>query len=168
MKKQSKVLKVPQLEEAIQQVLQEAAPSYTMAGGRKPLAYGEFLSNKMLLIATIRAGIPYKLFSLIRENTPFSEQHWAEFLGLSAKSLQRYRSEGKHRFKPIHSEKILELAEVTQAGLEVFGNMDKLRLWLETPNYALGNMKPLELLRDSYGKELVLCELVRINYGILA
>jgi putative toxin-antitoxin system antitoxin component (TIGR02293 family) len=60
------------------------------------------------------------------------------------------------------------MAEVTQLGLEVFGSMEKLKLWLETPNFALGSLKPLELLKDSYGKEMVTEELTRINYGILS
>jgi uncharacterized protein (DUF2384 family) len=38
---------------------------------------------------------------------------------------------------------------------------------LETPSYALGGMKPMDMLRDSYGKELVMGELTRINHGIL-
>ncbi|MCC6451300.1 MAG: DUF2384 domain-containing protein, partial [Acidobacteria bacterium] len=33
--------------------------------------------------------------------------------------------------------------------------------------FALGNVKPVELLRDSYGKELVMGELNRIAHGIL-
>ena len=53
-------------------------------------------------------------------------------------------------------------------GNDIFGNSEKCNLWLETPNFALGNMKPLEMLKDSYGKELVLAELVRIEHGILS
>ncbi|WP_259015883.1 type II RES/Xre toxin-antitoxin system antitoxin [Emticicia fluvialis] len=133
----------------------------------KSVTYEDFLANKMLIIAVIRAGIPYSLFGLIQDYTPFSETDWAGFLDISTKSLQRYKTSTNHHFKPIHSEKIIELAEVTKVGLDVFGNMDKLRLWLNTPNYALGSQKPIELLRDSYGKELVISELVRINHGIL-
>ena len=59
------------------------------------------------------------------------------------------------------------MAEVTNIGLEVFGDMGKFKLWLYTPNFALGNLKPIDLLRDSYGKEMVIGELTRINYGIL-
>ena len=58
------------------------------------------------------------------------------------------------------------MAEVTQLGLRVFGDNDKFKLWLDTPNFALGQMKPIELLKDSYGKELVIGELTRIQYGI--
>jgi uncharacterized protein (DUF2384 family) len=59
------------------------------------------------------------------------------------------------------------MAEVTNMGLETFGSFEKLKLWLNTPNFALGNLKPFELLKDSYGKELVMNELVHINHGIL-
>lgn len=59
------------------------------------------------------------------------------------------------------------MAEVTNAGKEVFGDIDKFKLWLDTPNFSLGNLKPMDLLKDSYGKELVISELTRINYGIL-
>jgi putative toxin-antitoxin system antitoxin component (TIGR02293 family) len=121
----------------------------------------------MLIIAAIRAGIPYSLFDLIQHNTPFTENDWADFLDISTKSLQRYKTLTGHNFKPIHSEKIIEMAEVTKKGLDVFGHMDKFRLWLNTPNYALGSLKPIELLKDSYGKELVMSELIHINHGIL-
>jgi putative toxin-antitoxin system antitoxin component (TIGR02293 family) len=132
------------------------------------LTYEDFLSDKMLIIVAIRKGIPYSLFALIQHNTPFSDKDWASFLDISAKSLHRYK-QASQNFKSMQSEKIIEMAEVTQAGLDVFdNNMDTLKLWLNTPNYALGSLKPIELLKDSYGKEMVLGELTRINHGILA
>ena len=130
------------------------------------LTYSEFLSDKMLIITVIRTGVPYSLFNLIKDVTPFSEGDWANFLYISTKSLQRYKQASK-QFKPLQSEKIIEMAEVTNVGKEVFGDMEKFKLWLDTPNFSLGNLKPMELLKDSYGKELVIGELTRINYGIL-
>ena len=62
---------------------------------------------------------------------------------------------------------IVEMVEITSVGLDVFGDMDKFEPWLDSQNFALGNLKPNELLKDSYGKELVISELTRINYGIL-
>jgi putative toxin-antitoxin system antitoxin component (TIGR02293 family) len=133
----------------------------------KTITYSDFFSNKLLMILVIRAGVPYSLFNLIKDTTPFTEENWADFLDISTKSLHRYKQTAKS-FKPIQSEKIIEMAEVTNVGIDVFGNMDKFKLWLETPNFSLGNLKPMELLKDSYGKELVISELTRINYGILA
>lgn len=133
----------------------------------KNITYSDFLSNKMLMIRVIREGVPYSLFNLIKTFTPFTEDNWADFLDISTKSLQRYKQSEKS-FKSIQSEKIIEMAEVTNVGLDVFGDMEKFKLWLETPNFSLGNLKPIDLLKDSYGKELVISELTRINYGILA
>lgn len=155
------------LNEEVSRFVQELQEGTATYDSRKRMSYDEFLSNRMMIIAAIRAGIPYTLFNLIQKNTPFTENDWADYLGISTKSLQRYRQQSSHHFKPLHSEKIIEIAEVTQAGLEVFGNMDSLRLWLHTPNFALGKMQPIELLKDSYGKEWVLSELTRINHGIL-
>lgn len=81
--------------------------------------------------------------------------------------MQRYSSAFGHHFKPLQSEKIIEMDEVTKVGLDVFGDMEKFKLWLNTPNFALGKLRPIELLKDSYGKEMVIGELTRINYGIL-
>jgi len=133
----------------------------------RKITYNDFLSNKMLIILAIRAGIPYSLFKLIQNYTPFTENDWARFLDISTKSLHRYKTAPEHSFKPIHSEKIIEMAEVTKIGIDVFSNMEKLKLWLNTPNYSLGNLNPIELLNDSYGKELVISELIRVDHGIL-
>lgn len=132
----------------------------------KQLTYSDFLSDRMLIIQLIRQGIPYSLFNLIRHSIPFSENDWSAILDLSTKSLQRYKQSSRH-FKSLQSEKIIEIAEVANTGLDVFGDIDKFKLWLDTPNFALGNHTPKELLRDSYGKEMVIGELIRINHGIL-
>lgn len=132
------------------------------------LSYSGFLKNKMLIIEAIRKGLSYDFFSKIKEVAPFSEKDWAEYLSLSKKTLQRYASENNFFFKPIHSEKIIELAEVTKLGKEVFDTQEQFYTWLNTPTISLNNLKPLELVKDSYGKEMVMDELNRIDQGIFA
>ncbi len=131
------------------------------------VSYKHFLSNRMAIILVIREGVPYSLFNLIQSHAPFSENEWSTFLDISTKSLHRYK-QTLRQFKPLQSEKIIEMAEVTHIGLDTFGDMDKFKLWLDTPNFSMGGLKPMELLKDSYGKEMVVGELTRINYGILA
>lgn len=154
------------LDKEISTLFKNSQATNKFATVKSNLTYADFLSNKMLIIFAIRNGIPYSLFDVIQDYAPFSENDWANFLDISTKSLQRYKQTSK-QFKPNQSEKIIEMAEVTSAGLDVFGEMDKFKLWLDTPNFALGNLKPMELLKDSYGKEFVLSELTSINYGIL-
>ena len=134
----------------------------------KEPAYSGFFEDKLLLTNTIRRGLPYDLFIKIKSFIPFTEDDWADYLNISKKTLQRHKKESNYRFKPIHTEKIIELAEVTHFGLKVFDSSEKFYLWLNTPSYALGNTKPAELLKDSYGKELVMAELNRIEHGIFA
>ena len=136
--------------------------------GVQELTYSEFFENKMLIIRVIRKGLPYALFSKIKDLTPFTEDDWAEYLNLSKKTLHRHSTDAGYHFKPIHTEKIIELAEVTNFGREVFDSTEQFYLWLNTPSFALGNLKPAELLKDSYGKEIVMAELNRIDQGIFA
>jgi putative toxin-antitoxin system antitoxin component (TIGR02293 family) len=132
----------------------------------KKITYNEFLKNRMLIVHAIREGISYDLFNLIKEITPFNEEDWASFLGISTKSLQRNKIKEDFIFKPLQSEKILELAEVTSLGNTVFDTETQFYMWLKTPSFALGNLEPIELLRDSYGKEMVVNELNKIDQGI--
>ena len=153
------------LDKEVSMLFKPKSENKRLGANERNLTYGEFLSDKMLIIKLIRTGVPYSLFDLIKNITPFSEGDWAEFLNISTKSLLRYKQTSK-QFKPLQSEKIIEMAEVTNVGTEVFGSMEKFKLWLDTPNFALGNMKPIELLKDSYGKEMVIGELTRIEHGI--
>ena len=129
------------------------------------ITFSELFTDRLMMTTVIQNGIPYRLFEQIQRMTPFSESDWATYLELSTKTLNRYKMENRY-FKTLHSEKIMELAEVTLEGLEVFGDTERFNQWLHTPNYALGNRKPLELLKDSYGKDLVMAELTHIDHGI--
>ena len=51
-------------------------------------------------------------------------------------------------------------------GNTVFDTETQFYMWLKTPSFALGNLQPIELLRDSYGKEMVVNELNKIDQGI--
>ena len=132
----------------------------------KDITYDDFLKNRMLLVHAIREGIPYDFFNLIKEKTPFNDEDWASFLGISTKSLQRNKIKEDFIFKPLQSEKIFELAEVTSLGNAVFDTEAQFYLWFNTPSFALGNLQPIELLKDSYGKEMVVNELNKIDQGI--
>jgi len=139
--------------------------SYPFPAGE--LRIDNLFSDRMLLVLAIKEGIPFEFFALLQKLSPFTLGQWSEMLDMSTKSLARYR-DSKKNFKAIHSEKIIELAEVTKLGLDIFGSGEQFKLWLETPNQALGRQKPMDLLHDSYGKDLVINELTRTDQGIFA
>ena len=124
-----------------------------------------FFADPLSISNAIKKGVPYSFFEKLQSIGLFDQEAWANFLDISTKSLQRYKTAGK-RFKAIQSEKIIEVAEVTSLGLKVFGDNDRLKTWLDTESIALGGSKPVELLSNSYGKDMVISELTNIHEGI--
>jgi len=135
--------------------------------GKILISFESLMTDKFKMVEVIEQGVPYSFFDRLKSLFPLSLQDWSGYLEISLKSLQRYQKESR-RFKPIHSEKIMELAEVMVTGMEVFDDGEKLRLWMETPSLALGHKRPLDLIRNSYGKELVIRELMAIEHGIFS
>ncbi len=131
-------------------------------------AYGHVFDNRMSIIDSIKQGVSYKLFSYIKNRCPFSDEQWAGFLGISTKSLQRYALAQTHVFKPIHSEKIIEIAEVCDAGMEVFNDKYDLYDWFTKPAFAFDYEVPMHFLDTSYGVQLVFVQLKRFAHGIFA
>ena len=59
------------------------------------------------------------------------------------------------------------LARVTCAAIEAFGDEAKARRWLTSPNRALQQHMPLDLIASDAGAQAVTDELGRIDYGEL-
>lgn len=142
--------------------VEEPAAIYGTAG------LSQLFNDKFSTIQAIRNGVSMSFFDNLKRLIPFTDVQWAEFLGISSKSLQRYKADDTFTFKRLQSEKIIELAEVSKLGLSVFDSKEQFYNWLDTPSFALGSTKPMELIKDSYGKELVMNELHRIDHGVFA
>jgi len=132
----------------------------------KEVTYAKVLKDKLLIARAVRHGVTNQLFEEIKNNSPFNEVQWANFLDVNIRTLQRYKNTKGHTFKPSQSERIFELAEVVSMGNIVFDTPEHFGIWLNTPSVALGGEKPVNLLDSSYGKDLVLAELNRIEYGV--
>ncbi|MDQ3020580.1 MAG: DUF2384 domain-containing protein [Bacteroidota bacterium] len=129
------------------------------------ITYEDFLSNKLLTIKALEKGIPFSISYKILE--VISPLIWSKVLNLSSSRLAEL-AKTKKSLSSIDSEKIIELAEVVEFGRKVFENDEKFRIWLDTQNEALGNVKPMTLLKYNSGKQMVIDEIGRIEYGILA
>lgn len=119
------------------------------------------------MIDIINRGIRFSTFETLIKKYHFTLQNWAEILHISTKTLSRYQKEDK-TFDALQSERILQIELLHQRGEEVFGNKEHFSVWLETENLALGKRLPCELLRNSFGIQLLMDELTRIEHGVLA
>ena len=88
----------------------------------------------------------------------------ADLIGIIPISIDTYKR--KREFSPAVTEKVLEIEEVYRNGLEAFG--ESFHQWMSTENIALGGVTPKNLLNNSFGIRLLLDEIGRLEYGVLA
>jgi putative toxin-antitoxin system antitoxin component (TIGR02293 family) len=119
------------------------------------------------LINTTREGIDYKEFNEFSVTYPLNATTWSKILNMSERTIQRYKRE-KKRFGSIHTEKLLIIMLLFKKGSEVFGNTKNFLTWINSENIALGGVKPIDLLDNSFGINLVKDELIKIEHGVLA
>jgi putative toxin-antitoxin system antitoxin component (TIGR02293 family) len=155
-----------QSDKELKKYIQEFPRAHTLS--EPSVSYGNVLNDKVLIAQAVRKGVTQGLFEEIQSNLPFTDQQWSAFLNINIRTMQRYKSAQGHVFKSIQSERIFELAEVVSLGDKVFDTREHFNIWLNTPSPALGNETPISLLDSSYGKDLVIAELNRIEYGIFA
>ena len=115
-----------------------------------------------------RDGVGSARFFDLADSTGLNRDWLAtHFLGLSLKTLQRYAQEAKS-LTPREGEAVLKLEALYKKGIEVFGNRDEFNSWLKEPEYGVGWQVPLELLSTSTGIDMVMEELIRIEFGATA
>ena len=131
-------------------------------GGKKNLNIS--LSNTFDLIVLSKKGVPKKSLKYFLKHTDIRLSDLADMLPISLRSIQRY--EESKRFSPEVSQKILQIAKIFIRGREVFGSNEKFISWLKKDNFALSDKKPMDLLANAFGYEIVSDELGRIEYGI--
>jgi putative toxin-antitoxin system antitoxin component (TIGR02293 family) len=156
-----------ELNQSLKRFLSETIKKNDLSVSKSDLNLSNLLADRLLMVMAIKEGIPYIVFNNILRMSPFSTEEWSHLLSLSTKTMLRIKQTNS-KFKSVQSERIMEVAEVTKMGMDMFDGPEQFKLWLETPNYALGRQKPMDLLSDSYGKELVMREMGRIDEGIFA
>lgn len=125
------------------------------------------VSDKTNLVFLALKGVPATQFFAVADLTGYKREQLANIFDTSLKTFQRYEREQK-KLNPQDSEKVLKIMALFQAGESVFGTADSFRRWMDKPAYGLGNQIPFDLLHTSGGIDLVLDEVIRIEYGDLA
>lgn len=101
------------------------------------------------------------------EAGPFRSEFFAAALDFSTKTLERYKQD-KKRLNPNDSELVLKWKKLYDKGLESFGNYESFGRWLQKPAYGLNGIAPMEMMKTSSGVDLLIEELVRIDWGQLS
>jgi len=131
---------------------------YNLFGGPK--------SNDLDIIKLARQGFPKRILIALAKKISLNIQELAVILHISERTLQRYDDDAI--IKTEYAEKAVELARLYARGEEVFGAMDKFKLWVKAPSLIFNGEAPVSMLDTSAGFDMVFRELGRIEHGIFA
>jgi len=132
---------------------------YNLFGGSKSV-------NDFEVIKLARQGFSKRVLLALANKISLSIQELAYVLHISERTLQRYNDDDL--IKAEYAEKAVELARLYTRGEEVFGSMEKFKLWIKYPSLVFNGEAPVSLLDTSAGFDMVFKELGRIEHGIFA
>ncbi len=133
-------------------------------GGEKVLR--KRIRNRLDMVELGSSGITKQALLNLAKYLAIPPGRLAELLPVSERTLQRYTP--KKHFDRSVSEQILRIAEVAAKGTDVFGDKEQFLKWMKSENKAFGNRTPVSLLISTFGVEMVLDELGRIEYGVFS
>lgn len=131
-------------------------------GGKKVL--GQDIETSMDLVELGQRGITKEAVLHLAKYMAWPQAEVEKILPISNRTLQRYTP--KRHLAPQVSEQALHIAELITRGEEVFHNKNKFMEWLKRPNFALGGITPISLLKSRFGIEMIMDILGRIEHGI--
>jgi putative toxin-antitoxin system antitoxin component (TIGR02293 family) len=126
---------------------------------------GRSVDSEFDIIALSNEGITKASLDALISHLGISKKSFSEnILDASVKTLERKKSTdrlGKHP-----SSLIIEIAKVVEHAFAVFEDEDKVKSWLNYPNRALNNIKPIDLFYLPTGLKMVNDILGRIEEGV--
>lgn len=148
--------------------VEEAALKYeslrVILGGGKAVDHS--LSGDFDLIDLSREGIKKSSLKSLSAYLGISLDTMSRLLHSSHRNIQRKKDD--ELLDTLKSEKVLELASFAQRGVEVLGNKESLAEWLHSPIAALGHKMPIDFLDTTFGIQLVLKVLGRLEQGVFS
>jgi len=116
--------------------------------------------------SAIRKGLSVSVSDHMRKILKMSEADFANLIGVSVSTLKRKRQ--KHeRLTSLASDRLYWLAKILSLATFVFGREERAGEWIMTPQFALNNQKPFEMIQTAAGALQVEALLYRIEHGVL-
>jgi putative toxin-antitoxin system antitoxin component (TIGR02293 family) len=168
MKKVSKKKVVHTSHEDLPPVVSEAAVQYdtlrVILGGYKSVP-GSLL-NDMDLIDLSRHGVQKSTLKSLAHYLGITMEKMSSLLHTSHRNIQR--KDEDELLDTLKTEKVLELAAFIKRGIDVTGSKDAFKEWLHSPIMALGNRKPIDFLDTTFGIQMALKVLGRLEQGVFS
>jgi putative toxin-antitoxin system antitoxin component (TIGR02293 family) len=155
--------------------LEETLHSFQISRGGKEKAYtvhtgyGYLIpsfrkAENMLQVAkVVEEGLPSEEIAPILDYLGFKVSDIAKAASVSASTVSRWHP--KTSIGVPGSNQFFRIDQVIRKGVDLFGDLQGLRTWLQSPNLALGNAVPVQLITTAIGVELVDEALDALHHG---
>ena len=122
------------------------------------------------VVDRVEQGFSLAALERVQRHVGLDEPQLASLIGASPRTLARRKKAG--RLGPGESDRLYRIAHLFERAVDVFGGdalaADEARLWLRSPQWALGDRTPLDYARTETGAREVEALLSRIDFGVLA
>jgi len=138
---------------------------------KEPITYAKLIgikaSDRMELSEKVQVGFPFKAFISLTKSMEVSNQHLAELVQISDRTLIRRRKDGI--LKSDESERLLRIARIFTLAVNLFdGDGSSAHNWLSKSNRALGGEAPLEASKTEEGSREVENLITRLEHGVFS
>ena len=115
----------------------------------------------------LRRGLPREALTALFANiSVLTDQNCELALGVSRRTLQRFRAAPGKPLSNEQSGRAWKFAEILSKATEVFGSQQEAEQWLERPAMGLDRRRPIDLLATPAGVKLVEDFLGQMEYGV--
>jgi len=148
--------------------ISEAAVQYdtlkVILGGNKSVP--KAISSDMDLINLSRHGVRKSSLKSLAGYLGISMEKMSSLVHSSHRNIQR--KDEDELLDTLKTGKVLELAAFIKRGIDVIGTEDAFREWVHSPIIALGNRKPIDFLDTTFGIQMALKVLGRLEQGVFS
>ena len=149
-------------------IVSEAAVQYdtlkVILGGNKSVP--KTISSDMDLINLSRHGVRKSSLKSLAGYLGITMEKMSSLVHSSHRNIQR--KDEDELLDTLKTEKVLELAAFIKRGIDVIGTEDAFKEWVHSPIIALGNRKPIDFLDTTFGIQMALKVLGRLEQGVFS
>ena len=137
--------------------------SYCVHGATGKILDSDFTPSK--LIEVLRVGLPMQELDDLQASLDVPAEKLAPMLGISKATFHRRKGAGR-KLKPAVSDRVVRFARLLGKAVKVFGDIEDAKQWLNSPQFGLGGVVPLDYAQTEIGAREVENLLGRIEYGV--
>ena len=137
--------------------------NYYVHGPLEKITHAGF--NAANLVKVLEAGLPVKELVDLQASLAVPIEKLAPMLGISKATFHRRKGTGS-KLKPAVSDRVVRFARLLGKAVQVFGDMEDAKQWLNSPQFGLGGAVPLDYAKTEVGAREVENLLGRIEYGV--